>query len=263
MPPRKAPSRAKGKGKAATNTIPNVFQEMLAEALPAQTNVPERPLKKRRIGAMETPVKANALKTSEPEDEVDDDDVQFENVLAVDKINSENGESSTTPNVLQTAYRDSEDEESEASDHDWDAIDFNLKDDDEPSGDLELTLTKKAIPQFKSPVQRRRLVGKDEKVIRLQVHKMHVLCLLSFLDRRNEWCNDAEVHKLLKPLLDKKTRKFLNPSSELSQFGQTNSLKTGIESTSNLWRTRYKMVTRGMRRALWAEDEEDLQNVSV
>lgn len=258
MPPRKASSRAKGKGKAP-NVIPDVFQEMLAEALPAQSSVPERPLKKRRVGPKDVLVKTNAPKAAEPEDEVDDDDIQFEDVLEVDQAKSENGGSSA---LQQTAYRDSDDEDSEGSDHDWDALDFDLKDDDEPSGDLELTLTKKDVPQFKSPVQRRRLVGKDEKIIRLQVHKMHVLCLLSFLERRNEWCNDAEVKRALKPLLEKKTIKYLRPSSELSQFGQANSLKTGIESVSTVWRTRYKITTRGMRRALWAEDEVDLQNVS-
>jgi xeroderma pigmentosum group C-complementing protein len=79
---------------------------------------------------------------------------------------------------------------------------------------------------------------------------------------RNEWCNDAEVQRTLKPLLDKKTIKFLRPSGDLTQFGQTNSLKRGIETVNEMWRSKWMITARGIRRALWAEDDKDLQNVS-
>lgn len=261
MRPKKSTARAKGKGKATQSAIPDVYRQMLAEALPGQSDIPERPLKKRRTGPREAPVKASPSKLVEHEEE--DEDLQFEDVLDTNEAGSpENGESSMAPQIQQTAYRDSEDE-SEASDDDWEPIEFDLKPDaDEPSGDLELTLTKKSIPQSKAPVQRRRVVTKDERVARLEIHKMHVLCLLSHLDMRNEWCNDAEVQRTLKPLLDKKTIKFLRPSSELTQFGQTNSLKRGIETVNEIWRTKWNITARGIRRALWAEDERDLQNVS-
>jgi xeroderma pigmentosum group C-complementing protein len=258
MPPKTSTTRAKGKSKATERLVPDIYQQMLAEALPQQTDIAERPLKKRRIGPKEPSAKISSSKPIEPEEkEPEDDDLQFEDVFDVAQI-----ETSTTQ---QTIYRDSEDESDvSGSDHDWEAIDFGAKlNAEEPSADLELTLTKKSVSQGKAPIQRRRAVTKDERVVRLQIHKMHVLCLLSHLDRKNNWCNDSEVQRTLKRLLDKKIIKFLTPSTDLTQFQRMNSLKRGLEDISLLWRKNYKVTARGMRRALWAENEKDLENVRI
>jgi xeroderma pigmentosum group C-complementing protein len=262
MGPKKSNARAKGKGKATESAVPEIYQQMLAEALPSRSDISERPLKKRRTGPRESPLKGRLLRPVEQEEEFDED-IQFEDVLDVNPIrSSEKGESSHAPKPQQTAYKDSEDE-SEADDYDWEPIDFDVKPDiDEPSGDLELTLTKTSAQHSKVPVPRRRAVTKDERVMRLETHKMHLLCLISYLDRANDWCNDAELQRTLKVLLDKKTVKFLRPSGDLTQFGQSNSLKRGIELVNQVWMSKYKITARGMRRALWAEDEKDLQNVS-
>jgi xeroderma pigmentosum group C-complementing protein len=257
----KPTSRAKGKGKAIQNAVPDVYQDMLAEALPAQLEIPERPLKRRKTGPKNASFAASSSKPTEPAAEDDDDHLQFEDVLDLNQ-----SDALLPVNSQQTAYRDSDDE-SDESDEDWQAINFDITPDvtPEPSGDLELTLSKKPAPESKSnalPSRKRRVVGKDERIIRVQVHKMHMLCLLSYLDRRNEWCNDAEVQASLRPLIDKKALNFMRPSSELSQFAQANSLKRGVEQVSKMWKSKFKITERGMRRALWAEDENDLQNVS-
>jgi xeroderma pigmentosum group C-complementing protein len=124
-----------------------------------------------------------------------------------------------------------------------------------------LTLKPRTTPQRQKVAPRRKAVSKAEKVLRLEAHKMHVLCLLAHLDRRNEWCNDEDVKKSLKPLLDKKMLTFLTPKSNLSQFGRAESLKRGLEQVSVMWRTKFNIVLRGSRRALWADDEKDVQNV--
>ena len=261
MAGKRASARDKAKGKASRSAVPDVYRDMLAEALPEQADLPERLQKRRKTGSRNAPAVASSSKPDVPKDTNDDDDeeIQFEDVLDTERASS-------PPRPQQTIHRDS-DEESESSDEeDLANINFDFQPDDSPesSGNLELTLTKPSTPQTKgkSPAKRR-AVTKDERIIRVQVHKMHVLCLLSYLDRRNGWCNDVEVHKSLKSLLDKKTIKLLRPSSDLSQFSQTNSLKRGIEAVSLVWKTRFKITERGMRRALWAEDEKDLHNVCV
>lgn len=266
--------KGKGKGRAIAtnrNVVPDVYQEMLAEALPMQPNEPERPLKRRRTGQQNTlssPTSSRRpinLDSSDTED--DDNDVQFEDILDPEEIDSSRADSqednfTTPPKQLQTAYRDSEDE-SEDSDLEWEGVYLLAPtQDNKPSGDLELTLVTKSPSRGRSVASRRKMVTKAERELRLQSHKLHVLCLLSYVDRRNQWCNDSEVQASLKPLVTKKMLTFLRPKSTLSQFGQAESLKRGLDDLSRVWRTKFNITARGMRRSLWAETEQDLQKVS-
>jgi hypothetical protein len=68
---------------------------------------------------------------------------------------------------------------------------------------------------------------------------------------------------MLKPLLTKKMLSFLRPRQDLSQFSQTDALKRGLDLAAVMWRTRFEITKRGMRRALWADDEEHIKNVSL
>ncbi|KAH6713868.1 hypothetical protein BKA61DRAFT_518764 [Leptodontidium sp. MPI-SDFR-AT-0119] len=253
-------ARGKGKGKATKSAVPDVYQDMLSEALPTQSEIPERPLKRRRTGRRDSQV-AHISPAASPVEE--DEDLEFEDVLDTSLQEDFEGEQDVPAKRQQTAYRDS-DEESEDSDGEWQGLNLDGEPEaDEPSGDLDLTLVKKPVPQIKAPTVRRRLVSKAEKVERLEKHKMHVLCLLSHLDMRNDWCNDSEVQKSLRPLLDKKMLTFLRPKSTLSQFGQADSLKRGLDQVAIMWRTKFSITARGLRRALWADDEKDLQNFKI
>ena len=253
--------RGRGKGKApAANAhgLPGVYREMLAEALPAQADIPERPLKRRMTGRPRTSEgsssKQNEKSPEQANPDGEDEDIEFEDVLGGDS------DTSILPTKLQqTAYRS--DEDSGGSDLEWDPYDLDLNADDEPTRDLELTLTSRPASTQITP--RRKAVTKVEKSVRLETHKLHLLCLLSYLSRRNTWCNDTEVQKLLKPLLDKKMLRFLKPSSDLSQFGQAESIKRGLEMVSHLWRKKFQITERGLRRTLWADDPRDIQNVSI
>ncbi|ESZ92525.1 nitrilase [Sclerotinia borealis F-4128] len=266
MPP-KTRGRPKGKGKAPSqNVVPDVYRDMLAEAIPDQLEVLERPLKRRRVGlrgAAVTGLEAGMPKPSVAKSHDEDEDMEFEDVITAAK--SLEGESSDEDSRLQqTAYRDS-DEKSSGSDADieidWDNINFNTKD-DEPPGDLELTLTR-PVPQRQVTTPRRKALTQGDKLLRLETHKLHLLCLLSHVDRRNEWCNDSVVQDSLRPLLNKKMLSFLRPREDLSQFSQANSLKRGLEMAAVMWRTKFQITKRGMRRALWADDEEDIKNYKL
>jgi len=264
-------ARAKGKGKAsaAQNAVPGVYREMLAEALPEQADITERPLKKRRTG--QRPARTQVATSSkyveaDQNDDEDEEDMQFEDVPGLARTGDSETDSSFEedkgpPKRQQTAYRDSEDE-SEQSDMDWEAVELESKTPIEgPSGDLELNLTMRPAPQHRTTTPRKRVVTKEERALRLQTHKIHVLCLLSYVDRRNDWCNDSGIQASLKPLLSKKMLTYLRPKSDLSQFGRTESLKRGLEDVARMWRTKFSITARGMRRSLWAENERDLQNV--
>jgi xeroderma pigmentosum group C-complementing protein len=263
----------KGKGKVSASSqslVPDVYQEMLAEALPVQHDVPERPLKRRRrsqqnhiasLGSSRQPIDLDSHDTTDVEG-----DVQFEDALGAGEpatldIESDDGDFEFAPKQLQTAYRDSGDD-SEESDFEWEGVNIEAPfENDGPSGDLELTLATKPLPTLQTAASKRKVVTKAERELRLQTHRLHVLCLLSYLDRRNHWCNDPGIQELLKPLVNKKTLTFLRPKSNLSQFGRAESLKRGLDDLSRFWRTKFSVTARGLRRSLWAEDEQDLREV--
>jgi xeroderma pigmentosum group C-complementing protein len=263
-PRRKTNTDRKGKVKATQkrNDVPDVYREMLAEALPSLNDSPERPLKRQRTGKRDTQVTRSDPVTQDI-DENEDEDLEFENVLRSpeERESSDEDEFKLLPKLQQTAYRDSDESDQEDEDFDWEGIDLGVKTGDgEASKDLELTLTRRPEPKVAAP--RRKVVSKDEKVVRLMIHKMHGLGLLSVLDKRNIWVNDPTTQEMLKGLLDKKTLSFLRPRTDLSQFSQTDSLKRGLEQACVIWRTKFQVTERGMRRALWAEDEKDITNVS-
>jgi xeroderma pigmentosum group C-complementing protein len=267
MAGKKDTTRQKGKGKASSsrNAVPEVYQLMLAEALPVESESPKRPLKRRKTGARSAVRTTDgSAKTPDPEDLEDEDEVEFEDVLgARNQDHSDLSEFDAPPKAQQTVYRES-DEDSDESDREWEAVGFDfLPQNNEPTGDLELTLKPQKNSQQQKIAPRRKVISKAEKVLRLEAHKLHVLCLLAHLDRRNEWCNDGDVKSSLRPLLDKKTLTFLRPRSDLSQFGRAESLKRGLEQVSTMWRTKFSITARGTRRALWADDEKDIQNVST
>ena len=194
------------------------------------------------------------------DDDDEDDGVEFEDV------------SLPTP-TLQTITRNSDDEEENEGGDDEDVpfedVDFDfeaLQSIPAPLGDqpmdlnLNLTAQKEAMTPRRS-ADRRKPVTKEEKSRRVEVHKVHLLCLLSHVALRNRWCNSPEVQDALRPLLSEKMIKYLNPGSQLSQFGRTESLKNGLQQVGDMFRIKFAITERGIRRALWAEDSHQLQDV--
>lgn len=223
---------------------------------------PERPLKRRRTGrrlpetapevhtAAEPPRDGEAELTSDE----DDEDVEFEDV-------------EIPKPTLQTTYRDSSDEESEEDvqfeDVDLGAISLNEGQAEEKSDTLELNLTaaKEALAPSRRIADRRKPISKEEKECRFDIHRTHLLCLLAHAEKRNHWCNDPVVQANLRPLLTAKIVQWLNPGSHLTQFGQTESLKKGLEMLMDRFQQRFTITERGLRRSLWAEDVKQLEDV--
>lgn len=242
---------------------------MLSEARidPAPAESPERPAKRRKPGERAAPAPPPqptqppkppppAARSRSPEVDDDEDGIEFEDVRL------------PAPTV-QTMYRDSDEEDEDDEEEEelvFEDIDLSFPGLDaapapEASRTIELDLSARAETTKRQTAERRKPINKSEKDRRVEIHKLHLLCLLAHVQRRNRWCNDARVQKSLRRLLDKKMVTYLNPSTELPQFGQTNSLKEGLKMVETMFKTKYQITERGMRRALWADNEEHLQNV--
>ncbi|CAI4215444.1 unnamed protein product [Parascedosporium putredinis] len=266
----------------------DIYGEMLTEAGVNQEVIePARPLKRRMVrrrtleigdtapeldqpsagpASVETKVARELDETSEEEEEEEEEDIVFEDVVIPKP-------------TIQTVYMTSDDEGSEGTDDDDDDDDddknpgvafedvdmrppvatVHLPEPQRKDIELNLSAQKAAMSPMKRGLGRKkRPLSKEEKKQRLEVHKVHVLCLLYHCAMRNRWCNDAKVQGCLKKLLSQRMLNSLNPSRTLSQFGRTEALKAGLQEVGQMYRSRYQVTERGLRRALWAEDPDEV-----
>ncbi|KAI1472852.1 Rad4-domain-containing protein [Daldinia caldariorum] len=243
---------------ARRSNVPDIYQQMLVEAnVQSDAPLPERPLKRRRTGQKnEEPIKTPHPPevTAKPEDIDDEEDVQFEDVPL-------------PAATVQTVYRDEDDEEDD-DDIQFEDIDFlapppNLGKAEDANKDIVLDFSTQTATGSRKAVDRRKPISRAEKDRRIEIHKMHLLCLLAHVARRNQWCNDAAVQDTLRALLTKKMVTYLNPGTHLTQFGRTQSLKEGLEKVGTMYKTKFQITERGLRRALWVENEEHLKGYKL
>ncbi|KAI1387463.1 Rad4-domain-containing protein [Hypoxylon trugodes] len=252
-----APRSSRSTRSSARETeVPRIYREMLVEAgVQSSAASPERPLKRRRAGQInEQPTKKPEVTSKEEVVDENEEEIQFEDVPLPTA-------------TVQTVYRDS-DEEDEDDDIQFENVDFsfpapNLDEPEEGNKDLELDFSARTTPKSRKAADRRKPLSKAEKDHRIEIHKMHLLCLLAHVARRNRWCNDETVQESLRTLLTSKMVKYLNPGTNLSQFGRSQSLKDGLQQVATTYKTKFKITERGLRRALWAENEEYLQNYQL
>lgn len=169
----------------ADDEIPEVYQQMLAEAemRTPTTQATDRALKRRRVGERTdaTPVGAvNGNQTS------GDTDPAVEQHIT------------GTSGQLQTAYDSTASEDSEME---WEEVDLQQVPSDtlptatpakHEDGPMQITLGPQTDSK-KRLIARRRPITALEKQIRVDVHKVHLLCLLAHVYIRNLWCNDDDL----------------------------------------------------------------------
>lgn len=259
--------------------VPGVYKQMLREsgALPNRmtSDHAQRPLKRRRTGRQAAAENPTSLDQEAGGDEIaggpsgraDDTSIVEEHESEDDDEGIEFEDVDIPKPTVQTTYRDSSDEDSEEDtqfeDVDFGAVFANSEQvpDKQETLELNLTAAKEALTPSRRAADRRKPITKEEKERRVEIHKAHMLCLLAHVDKRNHWCNDPVVQENLRPLLTAKIVQWLNPEPHLTQFGQTESLKKGLQMIMEKFQQRFAVTEIGLRRALWAEDEEQLENV--
>jgi xeroderma pigmentosum group C-complementing protein len=179
-------------------------------------------------------------------------------------------EAPTNGRVRQTII---DSDESDGSDIEWeDALgdgDGHDTDDADDAGeaapqigDISITIgAKKAEDQSKRKVRRRAITAVDKKR-RLDIHKMHVMCLLYHVHRRNAWCNDRRVQSTLRKIVSPKTLSNLVPNPDLTQFSASKRFIDGMNELKIMWSKRFKITAQGMYKPRWAEVEAAIRPFS-
>lgn len=159
-------------------TPSDMYRDMLSEAAasPAGENEGQRPIKRRRLGkGPATPVSEGFL--------TDD---------AIDSVKS----------ARQVVYNDSP--SSEDSEADWEEVDFQkipavvtsevlTSADKAVAKDISIEIRPHQATQKKRKASQRLPSSAVEKKMRLEIHKVHVCCLLAHVYVRNAWCSDEKI----------------------------------------------------------------------
>ncbi|KAK4189366.1 hypothetical protein QBC35DRAFT_472754 [Podospora australis] len=279
-------TRSSSRRTAASNPndeIPDAVREMVTEVRRAEQQTssasvdgPERPLKRKRPGQKVIAPTEDDAPSKKPKSSsktaiakvvsngVDEDggDFRFEDVAI------------PAP-TIQTMVRDTDDEEDDDDELQFEDVEIDpgtpgsskkstvpISSGYEPP--KELTLHLSAHMSAASPRKdRRKAIGREERERRVEIHKAHLLCLMAHVEQRNRWCNDPQVQNALSGLLSQKRKGFLLPRSSLNQFGQTESLKRGLQEAKEVFKSKFTITERGLRRALWVEDEEQLKDYKL
>ncbi|KAL1652484.1 hypothetical protein SLS61_005090 [Didymella pomorum] len=130
-------------------------------------------------------------------------------------------------------------------------------------GDVSITIGGKKSDEVstKKKVRRRAITSVDRKR-RLDIHKMHVLCLLYHVHRRNAWCNDARVQSALRKLVEPKVLTNLVPNPDLTQYSASKRFVDALNELKIMWSKRFKATAQGMSKPKWAEPGAEVRPFS-
>jgi xeroderma pigmentosum group C-complementing protein len=278
-----APRRSTRRGKASQQDegVPAVFQEMLRNEEAAEAtsiDEDERPLKKRKTALSQSTsspipqpettkfpskkVREPVLPTTSRAKAPSQSQALLHSPtqpLVAQEPGSRNAVAANE-RVLQTVI---DSDESDGSDEEWEDA---LVDGDDTDGqdevglvtpqvaDISITIGEKKSEGQEAPRRvRRRAITSVDKKKRLDIHKMHVLCLLYHVHRRNAWCNDLRVQSALRKLVSPKTLLNLVPNPDLTQYSASKRFIDGMNELKVLWSKRFKLTAQGMYKPKWAE----------
>jgi xeroderma pigmentosum group C-complementing protein len=280
------PRRSTRRGRASQQDedIPAVFQEMLREeeersaTTSADEVEPPRKLRKTAQARSSKPLSSPAPELSERERRPPAPSravagSQSQALLhrrteppAADESNS--GDVVPANGRLRQMVVDSD--ESDGSDEEWEDALGDENDPDEHDevahvipqvGDISITIGGKKDEAPTRRVRRRAITSVDKKK-RLDVHKMHVLCLMYHVHRRNAWCNDLRVQSTLRKLVSPKALANLVPNPDLTQYSASKRFVDGMNELKMLWSKRFKLTAQGMYKPKWTEADADVRPFS-
>ncbi|GAQ43630.1 hypothetical protein AtubIFM56815_008007 [Aspergillus tubingensis] len=155
--------------------IPEIYQEMLAEAEARESSRPDdtRLPKRRRL------TRPNPVSAPWP---------LYQNGASTPDA------SYSTEQPVQTVYDSPS--SSEESGMEWEEVDIQQAPHTIHADDTSIQVTL-GLPedQKRKVVTKRRGITAAEKQLRLSIHKVHLLCLLRHVQIRNLWCNDEELQE--------------------------------------------------------------------
>ncbi|KAK6503156.1 hypothetical protein TWF481_008189 [Arthrobotrys musiformis] len=149
----------------------------------------------------------------------------------------------------ESEYEDEDDEFEDDDEIEWETVDLStIKTTTKPapSEPLILTLTTPSKPT-KPKTPKTQQPTPAARKLRLEIHKLHLLCLISHLHYRSTFCNDPKTQSSLLPILEKRIVAEITDTS----FQQSKIFKQGLSNAAAAFKRRYKITKPAARKALW------------
>lgn len=268
-------STRRGKGSQDVASVPDVFQDMLSEATPSKaagTEEDSKPLKKRKTATSAHQRGPNIAQNSQHNDAAPGKSRPQPQQTSLPAPVANAVDSDREPMSRRIIQTIEDSDESDDSDLEWeDALggesagdDEDIDGDAEPEvGDVSITIggEKGKEKESTKKVKRRGITSVDKKR-RLDIHKMHVVCLLYHVHRRNAWCNDERVQATLRKLPSPKTLSNLVPNPEYTQYQASKRFIEGMNELKLLWSNRFSVTALGMHKPRWADADAEAQAFS-
>lgn len=245
--------------------VPEVFAELVAESGPPtrhQAREQGRPWKRRKVGLEGSSL---ALRKAQPASE---DAPKDTNDAAPP------GALFSAGDEIQEEIIVEEEEESAHSEMEWEEVDLEAaptfleptkpaEDSSKDQAVLTIDLNAGATPKRTTNRIARRPLSAAEKQLRLTIHKVHLLCLLSHVSKRNHLCNDSEAQAVLKRLLPPTVITELHVEPRYSQMQRTKAFTQSLEQIVELWHQRFKITATGLRKPKWAANLDALKDYKL
>ncbi|KAF2689970.1 Rad4-domain-containing protein [Lentithecium fluviatile CBS 122367] len=266
--PRRSARRAKTSQENAG--VPDVFQDLLVEEQVSQaTSADEdvRPVKKRKTARGRRDIRPTSSQTQPKSPSQSQARVALTTQLPQPPVPKapDSEDAGSNSRFRQTIINS---DESDDSDMEWeDALGEGNDTEGEDAaleiGDINITYggAKSEEKKTKKPIRRRAITSVDRKR-RLDIHKMHLLCLLYHVYRRNAWCNDARVQAILRNVPSPKTLSSLVPNPDFSQYQASKRFTDGMTELKLMWSKRFNVTAQGMYRPQWADADADVRPFS-
>ena len=186
-------------------------------------------------------------------------------------VQDDTRELSHEPYTKQQYVTRTDSEDSADSDANWEEVDITENaaiqpplnaDYSEPEG-IEITIGQRDQSESTAKAKKRKPISAFEKRLRLEIHKIHLCCLLTHSFIRNHWCNDDSVQSHLRKTLPSRTISYLNPDEDKSQFQRSRSFMDGLEQACDHFRGRFKTESMGLTKAKWANSPRDLEKFQL
>ncbi|KAI9659618.1 MAG: hypothetical protein M1831_003699 [Alyxoria varia] len=260
--------RGRKRARQTQDDVPQVYLDMLREETqlqgPSQSGTRASPSKKQKVtkGTDRTSRHSEATKTEQIR--LGDDATQPSEVVS-STSKAENFAHDLQP---QTVFDDSD--SSSDSDIDWENLlsketenDDPHSNDDDPSQNqisVDLGAPRGKLGSSKQPNRLPSTAVELRK--RLNVHKMHLCCLLAHVYIRNAWSYDPAVQVRVDSMMDDRITNLFHLGPERNQFDRSNSFIKGLQLASQKWKEAFQIDDKGLAKPSWSLEPENAETPS-
>ena len=193
--------------------IPEIYKEMLAEVAasttPDQASHEGGSRKRRKVARRERSQNQREPVSAPSRHAVQDGRRPARRMSALSEggiLDQTRSRDTTQQEKQKERLVDSEPEDSAESDVGWESVDLGNvgHDSSEPSVEdskttrLNLVLDEEDTPRRRGAVAKVKSLNAAQRRLRLEIHRMHIMCLLVHIGLRNHWCNDCHLKVGLK-----------------------------------------------------------------